>query len=434
MAHLLYIEDDQRSRRLVKRILGKAGHTIVLAENGIEGLRVAQEGLFDLVLMDINLGSGQADLKGTEVTTQLRTSGLDCPIVAVSANSGETARQMALVAGCTGFIAKPFDATVFLQKVMEFLGGERESVAREEEAEHLRRYCHEVVQSLTQRVHHLEKALRELEELDQAKTEFITLVSHELRTPITIIQGYASLLAVSLEEADCPDNFSQYITELNKGTERLSSLTERALLAMQVINRQVGGNVVWKPFRLDKLIEQVMSSTNPVRSRDLEITLNLTPSTINGEPRYIRVVIEILLENAVTNTPDGGSITVSTEPGSETCRLIVADTGKGIDLAIQKKIFDPFSVQGNIKHHSTATSDREYGKGGIGLGLTILKGIVRSHHGKIHLESSPGQGTTVAIDWLVKQVAEEGGANELPKTGELLFLSLPDKRLGQGGT
>ena len=105
MARVLHIEDDPNNRRLVQKLLGAAGHQVIEAEGGVEGIQLAREIEPDLVLVDINI----PDLDGYEVTLRLR--GIDAlqqvPIVAITA---EGDRDSTLAVGCDGFIAKPIDA------------------------------------------------------------------------------------------------------------------------------------------------------------------------------------------------------------------------------------------------------------------------------------------------------------------------------------
>jgi two-component system cell cycle response regulator DivK len=104
---ILYIEDNFDNRILIKRILEAEGYTVVEAENGTVGLKLAQDNIPDLILMDINL----PDLDGYECTTRLRKlDGFDTiPILALTANVLEGDRQKALVSGCDDYIPKPID-------------------------------------------------------------------------------------------------------------------------------------------------------------------------------------------------------------------------------------------------------------------------------------------------------------------------------------
>jgi len=108
---ILYIDDDPVNRTLVKRLLTSVQMTVIEAETGLAGLQIAQRTSPDLILMDIYLPG----LDGHETTTRMRTmvGFQDTPIVALTANVTHGAREMALAAGCDGYIAKPIDVDRF---------------------------------------------------------------------------------------------------------------------------------------------------------------------------------------------------------------------------------------------------------------------------------------------------------------------------------
>ena len=119
MAKILYIEDNLTNRMLVKRILMVEDHTVLEAENGTEGIRVAEQELPDLILVDINM----PDMDGYEVTAHLRKNPeLDnVPIVALTANVLRGDREKSLEAGCDGYIQKPLDVDMLPSQVEAFL-------------------------------------------------------------------------------------------------------------------------------------------------------------------------------------------------------------------------------------------------------------------------------------------------------------------------
>src|SRR5689334_18838463 len=121
MATVLHIEDDAGSRLLVRKLLQAAGHEVVDAESGLQGIRLAEATRPDLVLVDINV----PDLDGYEVTLRLRgmPSLEGIPIVAITA---EGDRETSLAVGADGFIAKPIDARELPGVVARFLSGHTE--------------------------------------------------------------------------------------------------------------------------------------------------------------------------------------------------------------------------------------------------------------------------------------------------------------------
>lgn len=119
---ILYIEDDFQNRVLVRRILEASGFSIIEAENGKVGLKIAQEFVPDLILMDINL----PEIDGYEVTSRLKQIDAlaQVPIIAMTANVMKGDREKTLAAGCDGYIQKPIDVDLLPDQINHYLATE----------------------------------------------------------------------------------------------------------------------------------------------------------------------------------------------------------------------------------------------------------------------------------------------------------------------
>jgi two-component system cell cycle response regulator DivK len=120
---VLYIEDDYQNRVLVRRVLEASGFSILEAEDGTEGLQIAQAYVPDLILIDINL----PEMDGYEVTSRLKSlEALNhVPIVALTANVMKGDRERTLAAGCDGYIQKPIDVDLLPEQINTFLTSRR---------------------------------------------------------------------------------------------------------------------------------------------------------------------------------------------------------------------------------------------------------------------------------------------------------------------
>ena len=385
---VLYIEDDIASQRLVERVLQSRGYRVFVASNGVDGLRLAKDERPQLILMDINLPG----MNGKEITTRLRSLPhfSSIPIVALTANTSPGSRQQSLVAGCSGFLTKPINVAEFPRQVEAFLEGQKEHLDPEEQSEQLTLYAQSIVERLESKISDLQNANQRLRELDKMKSDFIVLVSHELRTPLTLINGYAFLLRdkESAFQSVGMESVAHIIHGLNQGIDRLNEIINNIINVSRITSGNMDMSIT--PIHIYQLLNQIVNEQLKL-SLNRQITLQLDEVVaqlpkIEGDGSLLKLAIENVVNNAIKFTPDGGNITLSgrlVDPN--TIALMIKDTGVGISVEDQRRIFERFQVLGAIQHHST--SKTAFQGGGIGLGLTIAKGIIENHSGRIWVES-----------------------------------------------
>jgi signal transduction histidine kinase len=384
---ILYIEDDRASRQLVERVLNSRGYAVFLAEDGLEGINLAREKEPELILMDINL----PNMDGREITTRLRSlpNFAAVPIVALTANISPGSRELALAAGCTGFMTKPIDVATFPSDVEAYLKGREEPLPDGDRAEHLKLHAQNIVERLEGKVRELEKLNKRLRELDRLKSDFILLVSHELRTPLTLVHGYAHLLEETLQRADEPvptQNLTGIASGLTAGANRMQEVIGEIISVSRIASGKLDLSV--GPVRLEHVVEDLESQFKKV-CLDRRLTLHVGNlkqlPLIQGDGKQIKTAVSHVLQNAIKYTPDKGEIYIVGRQVNNAVNLIIKDTGIGIPVEEQRHIFDQFYSLGAIEHHSTSKS--AFQGGGLGLGLAIAKGIVEAHNGRIWVES-----------------------------------------------
>ena len=196
---VLYIDDDPINRSLVNRLLSSYDLHVLEAGTGLEGISIAKELQPKLILMDINMPG----LDGHETTTRMRSIPAlqKIPIVAVTARTTKGERELALAAGCDGYIPKPIDVDNFPHQVISYLDGYKDTITQTERQQYLGEYSQKLVERLEAKIIELEGVNRKLQKIDKIKSDFITLAAHELRTPITLIYGYARLLQLTATES-----------------------------------------------------------------------------------------------------------------------------------------------------------------------------------------------------------------------------------------
>ena len=217
--------------------------------------------------------------------------------------------------------------------------------------------------------------------------DFLADVSHELRTPITALRMSNELLSEAA--GDDPETRAEFLESSRQQLERLDWL---ALNLLELSKLDSG--LVLLDLRPDDLRAAVESSVEQARASaarrglSLGLTLPRNPVRVRHDPQRIGQVVTNLVGNALKFTPRGGSVQVDLEATPEGARIMVKDTGVGIDASELPRIFDRFY---------RGTQANEARGSGSGLGLAIVKSIVDLHAGRVAVDSQRGTGTTFTV-------------------------------------
>ncbi|MGA8654144.1 MAG: ATP-binding protein [Xanthobacteraceae bacterium] len=244
------------------------------------------------------------------------------------------------------------------------------------------------------------------EAANRAKSRFLTMVSHEIRTPLNGILGMADLLG------DTPLTAEQatYLKAVKTSGETLLSLIEEVLDFSKIEAGRL--DLAARPFPLAAFVEEVVELLGPrAQEKGLEIGCYVDerlPARVVGDAARLRQVLFNLAGNAIKFTESGG-VSIIVEPGTQADAISIAvrDTGIGISLLDQARIFLEFE-------QADGSSTRKFG--GTGLGLTISNRIIESMGGSIAVESAPGEGSTFRVNVALPSADE----------AELPALDVPD--------
>jgi len=379
MQKILYVEDSSDARRLVRRLLSDR-YLILEAEDGLTGIEVTWAEEPALILVDINIPY----LDGYEVATKLKSLRPDVPIVALTADISDGARQRALAAGCDGYIPKPIDPDQFPAQVEAFLRGKREALEQGEKRVYAQAYQQKLVDRLEEKVRELTKANEELKELDRMKDEFISIAAHELYTPLSLLLGYA---VIATEEAT--GEMQQYLEIIVDKSLQLQEVIG-CMLDLKYLQAGEAFSKVEK-ISLKELIEAVVdeiSLLTETKQQVIELDLPEDLPEIETDPRKFNLILSNLLSNASKFTPEGGKIRVEGRVREGEVAVSVRDTGIGIPAKERERIFAPFY---QVEDSLTRTH------GGLGLGLAIVKSAVATCGGRIWVESEEGAGSTFSF-------------------------------------
>ena len=381
---ILYIEDDSNSRRLVQRILQAEGYEVHVAEDGLAGLELARQIRPALVLTDVNMGG----MTGHEVATRLKEmqETKHTPVIAMTANTLQTDREIALVAGCDGYITKPIDIDALPGQIEQFLAGAREHVDAGVKVQRLEEYRNTLGARLEATIADLQHANAELRRMDKMKKDFVVITSHELRTPATLIYGYIKLLKMEIDQLHMGEHFEMIVEKILTATQRMNDAVDAVINVSLIDSEQL--ELTAKPVDLREVVQSIVQQLQPVvlqRSQQLIMSDMSALPPLPGDANYLRKALSNLMDNAVKYTPDGGTISIEASVEFDTLHIIVSDTGIGINRADQERIFDKFYVLEDSAYHSSGNSS--FMGGGMGLGLTVTHGIIRAHGGRIWVDS-----------------------------------------------
>lgn len=387
---VLYVEDDPACMLLVHRLLESEGFQVVTTSDGLSATEFAMYEKPNLILMDINIGG----LDGYEVTTRLRSMPeLDStPIVAVTAATLDGDRERALAAGCNGYISKPIDVDTFPDQVREFLGGRSEEIgSAEERAKHLVEHSRRLVTRLEEKVRELESANAELQRIDKMKSDFIVLAGHELRTPLTSIYGYTQMLLYSPDITGDPEeegSSRNMLMRICDAVQRLNLVFDEIRNVSLIDANRL--ELAWETVMIEPLVHRAVDNLLDVGpARDLEFVyegLEDLPM-IEGDSQRVYHALWSIISNAIKYTPDGGSITTTGHyiEDEGMVHVSIKDTGVGIPTEELERIFERFYVLEDTQlHHTSKTALKG---GGLGLGLTVTRGIIEAHGGRVWAES-----------------------------------------------
>jgi signal transduction histidine kinase len=229
----------------------------------------------------------------------------------------------------------------------------------------------------------LRRVYGELETASRHKSEFLANMSHELRTPLNAIIGFSQVLRQKLF-GEINEKQDEYLDDILSSGNHLLSLINDVLDLSKVEAGQVELDV--EAFSLRESLERgVVMVRERATLNGVQLSLELAPDvdTVRGDERRVRQVVFNVLSNAVKFTPAGGSVTVASARVNGDIHVSVTDTGPGIALEDQQRIFAEF------QQTAVGVEQRE----GTGLGLALSKRLVELHGGRIWVESEPGHGS-----------------------------------------
>ncbi len=344
---ILIVDDTRENVRLLRTIL-EDDYVLESAATGEEALEILPKFRPDLILLDIKMPG----IDGYEVCRRIKKDEQYdfIKIILVSALAMIEERLKGYEAGADDYVTKPFDQDELEAKIRVFL------------------------------------KLKRSEEIDQLKTDLLTLFSHEMRTPLNAIMGMSTLML----EDELDDEIRENINIISAGGRQLLAFFEKTMILCELKS---------KPS-LDKssgslrhyLTDVIILLENAAAKRNIEIEASrMDDVLINADWGKLTNVFDYVIENAVKYSPDGGKVDVRLENLDHAVEIIVSDHGQGIPAEWIDNIFDEFAVK-DIVHHQK----------GQGLSLAISKHTMELHGGTIKARSIENKETTFTLSLPLK--------------------------------
>ncbi len=375
---VLVVEDDPALLRDHSAMLADEGYQVIEASTCADGLRLARAESPDLILLDATLPDGD----GVGVCQKIKAhEGLRDTFVVMLSGMNTTAEHQAeaLNAGADGYLAKPIESVALKANVLAFLRiRQNEEDLRASE----RRYRGQAEE--------LREANRRLEEYNRLKAEFVANMSHELRTPLTAIIGFAQLVQLTGgRDGEIPKRYTDAFERILRNGQHLLALINDVL----DVSKIEAGRMKIHREHID-LVEVVQSAFAELQSlaerKGLEYRLRV-PDRLPlayTDPLRVRQVVINLLSNAAKFTARGRVEAELAAHGREHFRIVIKDTGIGIEERSLPIIFERFrQVDGSMTRAAS----------GVGLGLSIVRQIVDLLGGEIEVTSKVGEGSTFTV-------------------------------------
>ena len=363
---ILVVDDEENVLVTIEAILRMDGYDIDTAVSGERALELIGQNDYDVVLTDLRL----EDMSGQDILAAIRQRSPATVSVMLTGYASLESALAALREGAYDYLIKPSDPEELRATVRR--GFERRQLLRR---------------------------ITRLEELDELKSQFLSIASHELRTPITAVSGFAQLAVRALEErlraSPPPDpswqkELERLVRQLNVIQDQSAKLG-RLVRELLDVSRIQSGRLEFRlaPVDLVQLVREVTEQMQlGAPGRSLSVRVNGSSPVILGDRDHLEQVVGNLLDNAMKYSPVAGEVSVFVRTKGDEAHLTVEDRGMGIPTDQLARVFDLFYRTEEAESRRTP---------GLGLGLYITRGIVERHGGRIWMESERGKWTKVHV-------------------------------------
>ena len=361
---ILIVDDDREDRRLIERSLRRAeGGAVAVAQAADfdTALNMLRTDRFRVALIDLHLGAES----GLELVRQAGGRTCATPLILLTGSGTRANDVAAMAAGVIDYIDKQELTPTVLERTMRYA-------------------CH--THALEAKLH---DTMKRLERASRAKSDFLARMSHDFRTPLNAILGFSELIRDEIMGPMGNRAYADYAGDIHASGSHLLDLVNDVLDLARIEAGQF--KLELTPVDVRAAVADAMRVAAPQAARK-DVRIDAGPMAdlprLRVDARALKQMLLNLLSNAVKFTGAGGTISLTAGKDARDYRLVVTDTGVGIDPADIDRVLAPF---GQVR----PTIGRE--EAGTGLGLPIVKSLVEAHGGRLEIDSTPGKGTAVTL-------------------------------------
>ena len=350
---IVLVDDERANLLLLKTYLKDIDCSVSAYQDPVRALEVAEQAPPDLMVIDLQM----PEMDGIELCRRLKAASSTrlVPVLVVTALDSRERRLAALEGGADDFLSKPIDRVELLARVRSLL--------------------------------RLKGVMDQLQDANLAKNEFLANMSHEMRQPLNSILGFTELLLTNPQALADQPRAHRYIDNVQTAGRHLLALITDVLDLAKIESRRLELTLI--EVEVKELLTSLHEMMLPIaRSKGVRLRVRAQPRlAVVADDMRLRQIVLNLVTNAVKFTPSGGLVSIGASSGAGWMEISVADTGVGIAVEDQGRVFEAFT-------QLDVATNREPG---AGLGLAMVKQLTELHGGRVSLESELGRGTTVKV-------------------------------------
>ncbi len=352
---LLVVDDSVENIEIATRLLSKY-YRIKAATSGAKARQIISSGTaLDLILLDLVM----PEMSGLELCAELKKTGVtqEIPVIFLTGAGEVESLVQAFSSGAVDYVLKPFNSMELLARIRTHI--------------------------------ELKQARHALVELNREKNEFLGMASHDLRNPLSVVRGFAQMIEENYSSDTRLDRFSK---DIIKAADQMLRLLSDLLEVNRIERGELG--ITCDQHDLVGILSEIFPHHEQVAAtKSQKLVQDITGTVLNAwvDRDVATRVFDNLISNAIKYSPLGKTIWLrlgaSTNPGMT--RFTVRDEGPGLSAEDQKNLFKKFSRLSN-KPTGKETS--------TGLGLSIVKQLVKQMGGTVWCESVKGEGSTFFVE------------------------------------